>query len=166
MSATTVHRPWLADAGLFVLRLGLATVFIVAAVPKIASPDLFAGAIFNYQMLPPWGVNVVALVLPWFELFVGVCLALGIWSRASALLVAGMMLLFIGAFSIAKARGLDIACGCFEMGKAEKPTAVAWVLVRDLGICAAAFLVARFADAPGLLALPRAVRRRARPATP
>jgi uncharacterized membrane protein YphA (DoxX/SURF4 family) len=155
MNAAPVRRAWSADAALLVVRLGLAAVFVGAAIPKIAAPDLFAGAIFNYQMLPAWGVNAVALVLPWLELFVGLGLALGIWSRASALLVAGMMLVFIAAFSTAKARGLDIACGCFEMGKGENPTSIAWVVVRDLGLCAAALVVARFADSPGLLGLVR-----------
>ena len=165
MNAAPACRSWPAQAVLLALRLGLAAVFIVAAVPKIAAPDLFAGAIFNYQMLPPWGVNVVALVLPWFELFVGCCLALGIWSRASALLVAGMMVAFTGAFAIAKARGLDIACGCFEVGQAQEPSSVGWVVVRDLGICAAALLVARFEDAPSLRSGVRALRRRVAPAS-
>ena len=161
MNAARASRPWPVSAVLCVLRMGLAAVFIAAAVPKIAAPDLFAGAIFNYQMLPPWGVNVVAIALPWFELFVGCCLALGIWSRASGLLVAGMMVAFTGAFAIAKARGLDIACGCFEVGQTEEPSSVTWVVVRDLGLCVAALVVARFQDAPSLVSLARALRRRA-----
>jgi cobalt-zinc-cadmium efflux system protein len=155
VSATRVPRTLLANLLLFVLRLGLAAVFIAAAMPKIMAPDLFAGAIFNYQVLPAWGVNALALVLPWLELLVGVCLALGLWSRASALMVAGMMLVFIGAFSLAKARGLDISCGCFEVGKVEQPTSIVWVLVRDCSLCAAALLLARYDGSPGLLGLGR-----------
>jgi uncharacterized membrane protein YphA (DoxX/SURF4 family) len=148
-------RALLWNVVLFALRMGLAAVFIGAAIPKLMAPDLFAGAIFNYQMLPAWGVNATALVLPWLELLVGACLALGLWSRASALLVVGMMLVFIVAFSTAKARGLDIACGCFELGKTEKPTSIGWEIVRNFGLCAAALVVARYAAAPGLLGLAR-----------
>jgi uncharacterized membrane protein YphA (DoxX/SURF4 family) len=164
VTASQVPRSLLGNVLLFVLRMALAAVFIGAAIPKILAPDLFAGAIFNYQMLPAWGVNLLALVLPWLELLVGISLALGLWSRASALLVAGMMLVFITAFAIAKARGLDIACGCFEMGKAEKPTSIAWILVRDLGLCVAALTVARFAATPGLLGLGYRMLRRGSPA--
>jgi uncharacterized membrane protein YphA (DoxX/SURF4 family) len=165
MSVTQLPRSFLGNVLLFGLRMGLAAVFIGAAIPKILAPDLFAGAIFNYQMLPAWGVNAMALVLPWLELLVGVCLALGLWSRANALLVAGLMLVFIAAFSVAKARGLDISCGCFEMGKAENPTSVAWVIVRDLGLAAGALLLARFAGTPGLLGLGQRLLHRGSPAT-
>ncbi len=160
MNTVPTHRSAAANTLLFVLRMGLAAVFIAAAIPKIRAPDLFAGAIFNYQLLPPWGVNAVALVLPWLELLVGLCLALGIWSRASALLVAGMMLVFAAAFSSAKARGLDISCGCFEMGKAETPSSILWVLARDLGLCAAALIVARYGGPAGLLGAARLLRRK------
>jgi len=55
--------PWI----LLLVRLGMAAVFIAAAVPKIREPDLFAASVFNYKMLPPWGVNSLALVLPWWR---------------------------------------------------------------------------------------------------
>ncbi len=160
MNAVSTHRSAAANALLFVLRMGLAAVFIAAAIPKIKAPDLFAGAIFNYQLLPAWGVNALALVLPWLELLVGLCLVVGIWSRASALLVAAMMLVFAVAFSSAKARGLDISCGCFEIGNAEQPSSILWVLARDLGLCAAALTVARYEGPAGLLGIARLLRRR------
>jgi uncharacterized membrane protein YphA (DoxX/SURF4 family) len=136
---------------LLLLRLGLATVFIVFAIPKIAAPDLFAGNIFNYQMLPAWAVNLMALVLPWLELFVGICLALGIWMRASAMLIAGLMVMFMIAYGSARARGLDIACGCFEVGSQAKPAS------SDLGAAARFELLGRgigLGALPGRLAVP------------
>lgn len=142
-------------------RLGLAAVFISAAIPKILAPDLFAGNIFNYKILPPWGVNTMALVLPWLELFAGVLLALGIWSRASATIVAGLMIIFMIAYGSVRARGLEIACGCFEVGE-HKATPAAWVLLRDSAFLAAALVVLRFGGGPSVFELLR--RRRGRPA--
>jgi uncharacterized membrane protein YphA (DoxX/SURF4 family) len=158
----SVTRP--GDVILLLLRLGLAAVFIVFAIPKIAAPDLFAGNIFNYQMLPAWAVNWMAMVLPWLELFAGICLALGIWSRATAILMAGLMVVFMVAYGSARARGLDIACGCFEVGSEAKPSSAAWIFLRDTSFLVAACILARYDRSPLQLVARRAesARRRCR----
>lgn len=140
---TATARRW--GVGSFILlalRFGMAAVFIVAAIPKIAAPDLFAGNVHNYQMLPAWGVNVVAIVLPWFELLIGVGLALGIWSRACAATMALLILVFTTAYVTARIRGLDIACGCFEVGTEAAPASALWIALRDLGLFLGAGLLA------------------------
>jgi len=159
-TTNTSRRALWASGLLLVVRLGLAGVFIAAAIPKIAAPDLFASDVFNYQMLPDWGVNVVAVGLPWFELVVGVCLALGVWTRASALLMTGMMIVFMVALASATMRGLDISCGCFEVGAeaGEGHGATIKAFLRDVVFLAAALVLVRFPDAPRPLDL---LRRRA-----
>ena len=147
------RRLWL--TALFGLRVGMAAVFIGAAVPKLLEPDLFASNIFNYQMLPPWGVNALAIGLPWLELVVGICLLLGLWTRASALIVSGLMVVFVIAFTSAKARGLNISCGCFEVGQADGASSLLWVLFRDFAFLAAGVLLVRYPKAPSLLSLLR-----------
>ena len=134
--------------GLLVLRLGLAAVFLAAALPKIDAPADFAVAISNYKMLPPWGVNVVALILPWLELLVGVFLAIGIWRRACALVMAVLMVVFIFGFASATARGLDIACGCFEVGENADASSPVRVVARDLALLVASLLLLRFDFGP------------------
>jgi len=148
------------DWFLLVLRYVVAAVFIVFAIPKIAAPDLFAGNIHNYQMLPAWAVNTMALVLPWLELFVGLGLALGLWSRAAALIVTGLMIVFIIAYAAARARGLDIACGCFEVGQEAAPSSAVWVVLRDAGLLVAGVLLVRFDGGPRPVDLVRRLRRR------
>ena len=152
--AAKLHRPMLRIT-LLVLRLGLAGVFIAFSVPKIREPDLFAMSIFNYHMLPHWGVNAMAIVLPWLELFLGFALAIGLWRRASALVVSALMVVFIVAFVTAKARGLDISCGCFELGAQAKPSSLASVVLRDGSFLAAALLLVRYDRGPSLLGLLR-----------
>lgn len=133
---------------LLLLRLGMAAVFIAAAVPKIQAPDLFAISILNYQMLPPWGINTLALSLPWLELVVGVCLGLGLWRRACALVMAVLMVVFMIAYASARLRGLDIACGCFEVGEESAPTSAAWVILRDSALLIAALVLVRWDSGP------------------
>ena len=97
----------------FVLRIVLGCVFIYASLDKIRHPDLFAEAVYNYQLLPEVGVNLVAICLPWLELLSGSLLVLGLWVQGSILILSGLMVVFIGALGINLARGLDVHCGCF-----------------------------------------------------
>ncbi|MGD8382428.1 MAG: MauE/DoxX family redox-associated membrane protein [Syntrophobacterales bacterium] len=96
-----------------VLRIVLGSVFIYASLDKIRHPDLFAEAVYNYQLLPDVTVNLVAILLPWLELLSGSLLVLGLWMEGSILILSGLMVVFIGALGINLARGLDVHCGCF-----------------------------------------------------
>ena len=105
---------WLTDpTTAFVLRIVLGRVFIYASLDKIKHPDLFAEAVYNYQLLPEIAVNLVAISLPWLELLSGILLVLGLWMEGSILILSGLMVVFIGALGINLARGLDVHCGCF-----------------------------------------------------
>ncbi len=96
-----------------VARVVLGCVFIYASLDKIRHPDLFAEAVYNYQLLPEVAVNLVAVCLPWLELLCGSLLVLGLWMQGSILILSGLMVVFIGALGINLARGLDVHCGCF-----------------------------------------------------
>ncbi len=87
-------------------------VFVMYAIDKIAAPADFALNIERYELLPFGLVNLVAIVLPWIELVVGVCILLGVRLRLNAVFAAVMLVLFIGAIGSAMARGLEINCGC------------------------------------------------------
>lgn len=111
-------------------RIILGCVFIYASLDKILHPDLFAEAVYNYQLSPEVAVNLVALWLPWLELFSGVLLVLGVWVQGSSLILSGLMMLFLAALGINLARGLDIHCGCFTTQGSGPMTMV--TLFRDL----------------------------------
>ena len=97
----------------FVARVVLGCVFIYASLDKIRHPEVFAEAVYNYQLSPEVAVNLVAIWLPWLELWSGVLLVLGVWVRGSVLILSGLMVVFLAALGINLARGLDIHCGCF-----------------------------------------------------
>lgn len=147
-------------------RWYLAWVFIAACLHKIADPASFALDIATYELMPLWSINALALVLPWVELLAGVMLVVGYRVPAAALLIAGMMLVFIVALLAALARGLDMSCGCFaSQGAAEEDPISYLTVLRDLGWLALAAYVYLFDRSPlgvdGLLARRRA-RRHAR----
>ena len=101
-------------------RIVLGVVLIYASIDKIIHPEAFAKLIGNYNVLPFGLENVVAIILPTLELIVGCCLILGIMLDGSAIITAGMMIVFIFALSQAMIRGIDVSCGCFNVSEAEK----------------------------------------------
>lgn len=140
-------------------RWYLGALFAGAAWHKIALPHAFAVDVATYGILPLGFVNLMAITLPWVEIVAGVMLLVGVRTRAAALLVAGMMLVFVGALVTALARGLDMSCGCFaSQGAGEDP--ISWLTVaRDLGWLALAVLV--LLGDRGLVGLERLLERRA-----
>ena len=106
---------WL-HLALILMRMTLGCVFIYASWHKIARPAEFAQAIANYRLLPQVMINPAALLLPWVELVCGVGLVSGLLRRGSALVISGLLLVFIAALVISLVRGLNIHCGCFSSG--------------------------------------------------
>ena len=127
-------------------RLGLAAVFLVSGVLKAVDPDATYVAVRAYDVLPRAGVALVAGVLPWLEIALGLLLLAGVATRAVAAVGAGLMLVFIAGVTQAWARGLSIDCGCFGGGGAVAPdqTAYGSELLRDAGfLLMGAWLVVR-----------------------
>lgn len=116
------------------MRWYLAYVFIYACLHKIAHPASFAVDVATYDILPIYLVNLAALSLPWVELTAGVMLVIGYKARAGALMVFGMMCLFIIALASALADGLDMSCGCFASQGATNEDPISYkTVLRDLG---------------------------------
>jgi uncharacterized membrane protein YphA (DoxX/SURF4 family) len=107
-------------------RLALAAIFLISGYakvkPQVATPwsarslrtslSIFAMQVDSYEMLPSWGVSVVAHVLPFFELFLGLWLICGIGLRFSSILSALAFCAFMAAIAWAYHKGLKIKCGC------------------------------------------------------
>ncbi len=113
------------------VRVALGAVFIVASLDKIKNPEAFATNIANYRILPYTFINGIAIVLPWLEFVTGTVLVLGVWIRASTMILSGMLLAFSIAISQALARGLDISCGCFTTNPVAERMSW-WTLIWDL----------------------------------
>lgn len=127
--------PWLTVR----VQIALGFFFVAAALPKLVDPPSFAHMIYNYRLVPGALVNLMALVMPWLELLAGLALILGIWTRASAVLVGVLLLVFVAAISLNLARGNAIDCGCFDVALANKTAAERLAdmrldILRDLGM--------------------------------
>lgn len=88
--------------------------FLWSSYHKIADPPDFAKVVFNYKLLPAEYINLLAIYMPWLELFAGLAVFTGLGRRGGALSLGLLSLLFIGALSFNLYRGHPTICGCFN----------------------------------------------------
>ena len=74
---------------------------------------VFALSVATYQLLPLWAINVMALALPAVEYLAALMILVGFRTRAAALLLTAMMVMFMVALGWALHLDLDMSCGCF-----------------------------------------------------
>ena len=106
------------NKGIFIsyLRFAVGGYFIYASLNKIVDPYAFARIIESYEFSSSIGVasldTFLALVLPWLELILGVCLILGTFINETINITILLLLFFIIMLFQAHFKGLDISCGC------------------------------------------------------
>ncbi|MFC2092814.1 MauE/DoxX family redox-associated membrane protein [Bacteroidota bacterium] len=98
-----------------VFRLIVGGVFIYSSIGKLFSPDEFAKIIHNYDILPLFLVNILAIVLPYLQFIAGVLLILGVYKKGNSAIFISLIFVFLIALIQAYARNLDINCGCFSL---------------------------------------------------
>ena len=127
-------------------RLTLGGVLFAAGWLKVFTPAKSQMAVRAYELLPISVANFFGIVLPWFEIGLGILLVLGIAVRLSAMLGGALMVLFIAAISQAWARGLSIDCGCFGGGGAVAPGQTKYLseILRDTGLALLALYLVRY----------------------
>jgi uncharacterized membrane protein YphA (DoxX/SURF4 family) len=140
------------------LRLLLGAFFVFASLDKIVSPAGFARIVYQWQVAGPVPSNLVAATLPWVELLAGLLLIAGVWRREAALVIALLLVVFLGAAASVLARGIDVQnCGCVSVAKEAVESAwppawtrgVGWFLVvRNLLMLAGALAIAFVAPLP------------------
>lgn len=103
--ASSRMRP--TDVVLLLARWVLAGLFIYMGLSKALDPVGFLKLVHEYDILhPPFLLNLVAATLPWFEIFCGLLLLLGVAIRGSALVIVGMLVPFT---IVVLLRALDLA---------------------------------------------------------
>lgn len=121
--AATPVRWRVADAVSPLARCLLGAVFLYMGLNKALHPVDFLKLVRQYDVLPhPLALNLVAAALPWFEMFCGLLLVLGIAVRGTAVLLVGMLvpftvLVFLRALAMQQSGGLPFCaikldCGC------------------------------------------------------
>jgi uncharacterized membrane protein YphA (DoxX/SURF4 family) len=115
-----------------IVRWLLGVLFLVACYHKIIEPAHFAKIIYGYSLFPGDSINLIAILLPYVELFAGLALILGVYPRSAALIINVMLLAFIVAISINLIRGHEFDCGCFSFGASGQAPSALHLLIRDI----------------------------------
>ena len=155
-SVRTWRRSALAYLPLAV-RVILGALFLYTGVAKAADLTGAVLAVHGYAVAPPVLIHPIALGLALLEIGLGLLLLPGLVTRFVAAAAAVLAVVFLAVLIQARARGLDISCGCFGGSGAGK--GVTWLdILRDVPLLVAAVYLAWWA--PGPWALDRLLRGR------
>jgi uncharacterized membrane protein YphA (DoxX/SURF4 family) len=108
---------------ILIARCVLGGVFIYMGLHKALHPVEFLKLVRQYEVLhSPVLLNMVASTLPWFEIFCGLLLVLGVGVRGAAVMLVAMLIpftiiVFLRALAMREAGGLPFCaikfdCGC------------------------------------------------------
>jgi uncharacterized membrane protein YphA (DoxX/SURF4 family) len=143
---------------IWVGRLVLGAIFVYAGFSKLLMPNThlwplfvlkfslsmnissFAQQVESYKMISPEASQMVAHVLPFVEIALGLLVLIGWHLRVWATAIAAIMVGFLTVVTRAYLLHMDINCGCF--GTPEKLTGM--TVVRDGVFAALAVLMAVF----------------------
>ena len=117
-----------------IFRVILGIVFIYASYSKILDPAAFSKNIHNFHTTDNfiWVENLVALILPWLELIVGVFLIFGVFLEGATSITIGCYIFFIIILSQAVFRGIDVHCGCFKTESDSGVTDLRFELIKHI----------------------------------
>jgi uncharacterized membrane protein YphA (DoxX/SURF4 family) len=123
---------WIELAARWILGL----IFVYASYNKILAPSAFAKIIYGYGLFPAMFINLIAITVPFLELFAGLALIIGLYPRSAALIVNAMLLIFISALSINLIRGHEFDCGCFSINSISQEAFAGSLIFRDFLVLA------------------------------
>jgi uncharacterized membrane protein YphA (DoxX/SURF4 family) len=103
------------DVIALVSRVVVGGVLLYAGFLKAAGPAAeFAAAIMAYNIVPSSLASPLALIIPYLEMWVGLFMLTGFYTRYAALAAAILFTIFLGALGSTLVRGIDlVSCGCF-----------------------------------------------------
>ena len=130
-----------------VVRLALGSLFLYTGIVKALDLTATAQAVSGYAVLPGYLLYPAAFWLIFFEIAFGLLLLLGLFTRPAAAGVAVLTVIFMAALIQAKARGLDITCGCFRASTTGNEVTL-FDILRDLPILAVAIYLAARPSGP------------------
>lgn len=131
-------------------RVFLGGIFVYAAYTKLREPFLlFAMSINAYKLVPEGVAEILARILPWAELVLGLALIAGVFQRLTTLVSTSLLGVFFTIMAHAYKPGQEadqISCGCFGIGEAISPRTLARdgaLLALSLALTVAAFVSVR-----------------------
>ncbi|MGD8651744.1 MAG: MauE/DoxX family redox-associated membrane protein [Desulfobacterales bacterium] len=123
-----INNSWIELAARWILGL----TFIYASFDKILSPADFANIVYGYDLFPHVSINLIAIIIPFLQLIAGLALIGGIYPRSAAIMIVGLLFVFITFLAINLIRGHEFDCGCFSAGQSGYTGSSKVTIIRDI----------------------------------
>ena len=136
------------DTAAFVIRVFIGGMFIYLGWTKTLDPVTFLKSIREFDILQaPWQMNVVAAWLPWFEVWCGLLLMLGVAIRACAFSLGALLVAFTSmvswrALDLYSAGGIAFCDIQFDCGCGTGEVIVCHKLVQNVVLISFSFWIA------------------------
>ena len=139
----------------FLFRAIVGGVLVYAGFMKAIGPSAeFAAILSAYKLLPAALVTPVSIALPFIEMWIGLFVLAGFWTRQAAVAAAVLFGVFFIALASTLIRGIDLAsCGCFGPD-AMSPRST---IMMDAALLGLSILIYRQAIVPPPLSLDRSL---------
>lgn len=101
-------------------QLGLGGIFLFAGTSKALDPAPFLHAVERYDLFAEPIALAIAVIVPWTETLLGVCIITGSFLPGALL---GALVLSVGFVVVVASvlfRGIETSCGCFSVGPAVR----------------------------------------------
>ena len=96
-----------------IVSLFIAGVFLVSSLPHLTNSYYFLSSVFQYKLVGATVGELTAIVLPFLQLCVSICLLTRIYVGGSLLVSSGLFLVFTIIHASVVVRSMSISCGCF-----------------------------------------------------
>jgi uncharacterized membrane protein YphA (DoxX/SURF4 family) len=129
-----------------IVRVLIGALFVLAGATKVGHFNDLAAAIAGFRILPPEVIGPLALLLPFFEIGLGLYLIAGLFTRAAATVAGVQLVIYASAIASAVIRHIPANCGCFgpqDQARADWPHVIV-----DLALAAVCALIAYRAPGP------------------
>ena len=102
----------------------------------------FHDAVEKLAVLPIWAKGVSILVIPGFELTLGICFLCRFQLRETAIIAAALLLIFLSFGFYANIVGQTSGCGCFHVKvPIWMQLSGRWIVLRDLVVFCLSLIV-------------------------
>ena len=112
IAVTTKRIQWRLHAG-WVAGLVVSYLLLLSAISHLNNPYRFLESIYEYRLLPRYGAEFVAVVLPFLHIAISLCLIAGHEPASTFAVGCCLFLLYAGAQVFTLVQGIEVDCGCF-----------------------------------------------------
>ncbi len=103
------------------LRIVIGIIFIHVGYKRILIPHMVAEHLMILEIFPWSLINIVAMWLLCFEIFIGAFVITGIWLRSCSILLIGFCIICLGLITYALINNISLHCGCFVTSATGTP---------------------------------------------